>query len=181
MYSFEVRATDAVGNVDASPARRTVVMREAPGADAGAVSGQDSGTVSLPDTVAPPTISAPPTVISAPAVLSFGLSYHYRKLSARATVLDKLLVQSLPAGATVTARCPTGCARKRLVTAPGARTVSLRSLLKKALRVKTRITVTVSRPGAVSVVKVLEIRSRKPPRITTLCIPPGTGTARTCA
>jgi Bacterial Ig domain len=166
MYSFEVRATDAVGNVDASPARRTVVMREAPGADAGAVSGQDSGTVSLPDTVAPPTISAPPTVISAPAVLSFGLSYHYRKLDARATV---------------TARCPTGCARKRLVTAPGARTVSLRSLLKKALRVKTRITVTVSRPGAVSVVKVLEIRSRKPPRITTLCIPPGTGTARTCA
>jgi hypothetical protein len=155
-YTFEVRATDAVGNTDATPARRTVTI-----VDPGVFSG-GPGRTAVP-------------------VVNVALTYHYRKLNARATDLDRLVVQSVPAGSTVSVSCPKGCSKKRFLKTGASGTISLKVLLKKPLKVKTRITVTVSKPGAVSAVKVLTIRPRKPPSIVSLCLPPGAKKAAACA
>ena len=113
-------------------------------------------------------------------MLTVGLAYHYPKLTARATTFDRLTVEDVPAGASVTARCPKGCAKKRFVKARASGTVTLKSLIKRPLKVNTVITVIVSKPGAVSAVKVLAVRSRRPPRITTLCLAAGAREAGAC-
>jgi hypothetical protein len=166
-YTFEVRAIDALRNVDPSPARRTVTIR--------------------PPIVAEPIVFVPdPAVIAEavaqvaaevaaarPTVLSVGLAYHYPKSTARETTFDRLTVEDVPAGATVTARCPRGCAKKRFVKTRASSKVALKALIKRPLKVNTVITVIVSKPGAVSAVKVLKVRARKAPRITTLCLAAG--------
>ena len=53
------------------------------------------------------------------------------------------------------------------------RCVSLKPLVKRALKVDTTVTVTVSKPGASSAVKVLTIRARKAPLVETQCQPEG--------
>ena len=56
----------------------------------------------------------------------------------------------------------------------------LTPVLKKKLDVGTEITVTVSKPGATSAVKVLTIRARKAPLVTTLCQPEGSSKPAAC-
>jgi hypothetical protein len=82
----------------------------------------------------------------------------------RRTRLTRLVVQGAPERATVTARCSRGC-HSLSVTARRA-AVSLKPLLRKPLTAGTRITVTVSKPGYASAVKVLTIRARKAPAVT---------------
>ena len=83
----------------------------------------------------------------------------YSRATAHVTKLTSLVVHSVPAGATVDAVCPKGCAKRRLLVAKKSGNVSLKPLFgRKALRVNTRITVTVAKPGSVSAVKVLTIR-----------------------
>jgi hypothetical protein len=53
-------------------------------------------------------------------------------------------------------------------------------VLKKQLKVGTEITVIVSKPGASSAVKVLTIRARKAPLVTTLCQPEGSAKPVAC-
>jgi hypothetical protein len=149
-YTFEVRATDPFGNVDPSPARRTL-------------------TVLLPPP--PPSPPAPPPP---PPVILSALTFAYSKATVHVTKLTSLVVHAVPVGATVTAVCPKGCARKRLVLTRAHGNVSLKRLFgHKALRVNTRITVTVAKPGSVSAVKVLTIRKGKGPTVASLCQPPG--------
>jgi len=76
-------------------------------------------------------------------------------------------VRGLPAGTTVVARCSKGCARKQVTKRNASRAVSLKALVKKALKVGTRITVTISRPGYVTQVKTLTIRALRAPKIVT--------------
>ena len=52
-------------------------------------------------------------------------------------------------------------------------TVTLAKFIKKALRVNDTITVVVSKPNAISAVKILKVRASKKPLITTRCQPPG--------
>lgn len=75
---------------------------------------------------------------------------------------------------------PYDCSKRSFVRAGVSGTLSLKPLVKKPLKVKTKITVIVSKPGAVSAVKVLSIRARKEPRITTLCLPPGAAKPSAC-
>ena len=82
----------------------------------------------------------------------------------RRTRLTRLVVKGAPQGATVSARCSRTC-RPLTVTAKRA-SVSLKPLTTKALRAGTRITITVSKPGYVSVVKVLTMRARRAPAVT---------------
>jgi hypothetical protein len=56
----------------------------------------------------------------------------------------------------------------------------LKPVLKKKLKVGTEITVIVSKPGASSAVKVLTIRARKAPLVTTLCQPEGSSKPAAC-
>ena len=75
----------------------------------------------------------------------------------------------------MTVKCPKRCAKKSFKkTRVSAGKLSLASLVKKPLKAGTKITVTVSKPGFSSAVKVLKILRRKAPSVTTLCQPAGT-------
>ena len=63
-----------------------------------------------------------------------------------------------------------------------SREVSLTSLTRgRALMPKTKITGTVTKPGAVAAVKVLEIRNGRPPLVLSFCLPPGARRPAACA
>jgi hypothetical protein len=160
-YTFEVRATDVFNNVDATPARRTV-------------------TVVAPPSVTPPPVVRVTTVFQQVVVVTLTFSYH--NANPRTTRVSALVVNSVPAGSTVTARCPKGCAKKSFVKKNAKGNVSLKTLAgKKPLKAKTKITVTVSKPGAVSAVKVLVIQKSKAPTVTSLCQPQGAKKPGPCA
>jgi Repeat of unknown function (DUF346) len=128
---------------------------------------------------------SPPLTGAAPAgsptrrlVVTLAFFAHAGK---RITRLTSLVIKDAPRGATVSARCPRGCSRKSLVKRNIRSTkVVLSALIKRPLRVGTKITVTVTAPGTIGAVKTLTIRSRKEPKITTRCLPPGAAKPTTC-
>ena len=73
----------------------------------------------------------------------------------------------------MTATCAKGCAKKSFTKTNASGKVSLAAMIKKPLKVNTAITVVVSKPGSSSAVKILKIRARKAPLVTTLCQPEG--------
>jgi hypothetical protein len=162
VYTFEARAIDLTGNVDATPAKRTFTITQAP--PAGAV---PAATAAAEEADPAPRI-----------VVALGFSFTSTR---RATKLANFLVRNLPAGSTVTVTCPKGCAKKKLSkkVKVGGRLL-LKPLVKKPLKLGTEITVVVSKPGFSSAVKVLEIRARKAPLVTTLCQPEGSSKPVAC-
>jgi hypothetical protein len=100
------------------------------------------------------------------------LAYTFSAAS-KSTKLSGLMVKGVPSGSTITVSCKKGCARKSLVKRNAHGTVRLTGLVTKRLKVGTVITVTVSRPGAISAVKTLTIRKSKAPQVTTRCQAPG--------
>ena len=107
------------------------------------------------------------------------LQLHLRR-AARPRSSD-LVVKNIPAGATVTVNCPSGCAKKtyRKTKRKGGQLL-LTPVTSKKLKVGTEITVIVSKPGFSSAVKVLTIRARKAPLVTTLCQPEGSSKPAAC-
>jgi hypothetical protein len=163
-YTFEARATDLTGNADASPVRRTFTIA-AGGGSAPGVTQSVSLTQGSPD--------------DAPQI-EVALSFSFVS-AARATKLRNLVVKNIPAGATVSVSCPSGCARKtyRKTKRKGGQ-LRLTPVTRSKLKVGTEITVTVSKPGSSSAVKVLTIRARKAPLVTTLCQPEGSPKPAAC-
>lgn len=169
-YTIEARAIDAVGNADPTPAKRTF-------------------TVAQPTTTSPdpgPGSSGGPTgptggILGASAQkIVVTLAFNYTA-TRRNTRLTTLTVKNVPSGATVRVRCPKGCAKKTFVKRHAHGSVSLKTLVKgRKLKPGTRITVTVSKPGAISAVKVLTIRARKSPAISTLCQAAGAAKPSSC-
>jgi hypothetical protein len=160
-YTFEARATDGFNNVDPTPVKRTVLV------------------VSPPPVIPPPVVHQT-TIFQQVIVVTLTFSFH--DANKKTTRISALTVNSVPAGSTVSARCPKGCAKKSLVVNNAKGNVSLKALAgKKPLKVKTKITVTVSKPGAVSAVKVLEVQKRKAPTVQSLCLPPGAAKPGKCA
>jgi hypothetical protein len=147
--SFTVNASDNAGNTASATRTYTVAARPAP----------------------PP----PPERIDRLVRLSFGF-----KAFTRFTKLTKLVVKGVPPGSTVRATCKVkkrkcpGKARKPFTKRRARGTVSLNKRYKGVrLPVGTRITVKVTKPGAIGAVKILEIRKRKEPRVIERCLPPG--------
>jgi hypothetical protein len=163
VYTFEARAIDLAGNVDASPAKRTFTVEPGP-------------------PVAPPTpkVGTAATAKAGPApqiVVTLGFSFTSIR---KATKLANLVVKNLPAGSTVTVKCPKGCANKTFKKAKARGQLLLKPVVKKPLKLGTEITVIVSKPGFSSAVKVLKIRARKAPLVTTLCQPEGSSKPAAC-
>ena len=79
-YSFEVRATDAVGNIEAAPIKRTF-------------------TITSPQAGRPnPTGDGVRILVT--------LAFAYANSTKKSTTLTSLVVKNVPAGSTVTASCP---------------------------------------------------------------------------
>jgi len=161
-YTFEARATDLTGNVDATPVRRTVTVAAAGSPLAGASAVRSS--VVDPD---------------APQI-EVALRFSFVS-AARATKIVGLVVKNIPAGATVSVSCPSGCTKKtyRKTMRKGGQ-LRLAPVTRKKLKVGTEIRVVVSKPGMSSAVKVLTIRARKAPLVTTLCQPEGSHKPAAC-
>jgi len=160
-YTFEARAIDGFNNVDPTPVKRTVLV------------------VSPPPVIPPPVVHQT-TIFQQVIVVTLTFSFH--DANKKTTRISALTVNSVPTGATVSASCPKGCAKKSLVIKNAKGNVSLKALAgKKPLKVKTKITVTVSKPGAVGAVKVLEVQKRKAPTVQSLCLPPGAAKPGRCA
>ena len=110
-------------------------------------------------------------------VVTLGFSF---SSFAKSTKLADLVIKNLPAGATVTVKCPKGCAKKSFKKAKVSGQLSLQTLVKKPLKLGTKLTVIVSKPGSSSAVKVLTIRARKAPLVTTQCQPEGASKPAAC-
>ncbi len=133
-----------------------------------------------PEAAGPPPLvgGSPPPATPRRLVVTLGFTYSARK---RSTRLKSLVVKDVPRGGTVDARCARGCSRKSLVQRNLRSTkVSLAALVKRPLKVGTRITITATAPGTIGAVKTLTIRSRKAPKVTTRCLPPGATKPATC-
>jgi Ca2+-binding RTX toxin-like protein len=123
--------------------------------------------VTLPPPPAPPT---PP----ARAIADLGYTFAAGR---RATTLRNIVLEAEP-GARVTASCRTRrgrrCTRTRdLARATAARELRLRGFESKPLPVGAKLTIQVTKDGAIGVVKTLTVRRRQAPAVRTLCLPPG--------
>ena len=92
------------------------------------------------------------------------LAFNFANSTKKQTKLTSLVVKNVPAGATVSASCPKSCAKKTFKKTGASGNVSLAALIKKPLKVGTKITVTVSKPGSSSVDQDPQDPSRAKPR-----------------
>ena len=130
--------------------------------------------------------AGPPPLNSGPApsgtlrrlVITLGFTYSARRHTTR---LKSLTVKDMARGGTVSARCARGCSRKSLVKRNvKSSKVSLSALVRKPLKVGTKITITATAPGTIGAVKTLTIRSRRAPAVKTRCLPPGSTRPAAC-
>jgi hypothetical protein len=97
------------------------------------------------------------------------------------TRIKALALKNVPAGATVTATCPSGCARKSLVVRHAHGTVSLDKIAAgRALRVGTKIRIEVKVSGMIGAVKRVTVRAKRKPTVATRCLQPGATTESLC-
>ncbi len=156
-YTFTVRARDAVGNIGEEVRFFRI---ETPVAVPAAPPAAAAGAAAPSATPAPPRIA-----------IALGFSFVSAQ---RATKLTNVVVKGVPAGAAITVRCAKGCRQKvlrRFVKAGGR--VVLKRLALRPLKVGSTITIIVSKAGFTSAVKVLTIRARMAPVVTTQCQPEG--------
>ena len=108
-----MRATDVFSNLDPTPARRTVTV------------------------LRPPPVVHETTIVQQVVVVT--LTFTFKDAGKRTTKVGKVTVNSVPSGSTVTAVCPKGCAKKKLVKRNVSGNVSLTQLTgKKPLKAKTQ-------------------------------------------
>jgi hypothetical protein len=170
-YTFETRATDAAGNVDGTPAKRTFTVVPPPPPAPPVVAAATS--------VAPVVAPAPAAAAPAPQIV-VTLAFNFNS-NRKTTRLSSLVVKNVPSGSTVAAKCPKGCSAKSFKKKGARGKVSLSKLIKKPLKVGTKITVTISKPGSGSAIKTLKIRARKAPAVGTRCQPAGAAKPVACS
>ncbi len=115
--------------------------------------------------IAPLTQTAPPIVNAAPpAKLAVTLRYEFLA-GKRSTRFTSLVLKGVPAGATVRVSCSKKACAAKSYSVKKAGSVSLKSAVRKALKPGAKVTVKVSKPGAVTVTKTLTVRAGKRPTL----------------
>ena len=137
-HVFEVRARDAIGNVDASPVRRAFRVDTTGG-----------GVVVQPPEK--PVTPIEPVNPGQPAVVSAVLGKRFKAAGARTRIL-RLTVSKIAVGAKVRIVCKgRGCPIRSKTISPSSGVVNIRNVLKRRpLRAGTTLTITVSQPGMTS-------------------------------
>jgi hypothetical protein len=125
------------------------------------------------------TVQAPPPPVVRPQV-TFALSF-LDDAGRRSTRFKVLAAKGVPKRATVRVTCKGhGCPRRSFTKRHASGSVSLKPYVRTPLRTGIVLTVSVTKPGAVGMVKTLTIRPRAP-RLTTACLPPGAKKPTRCA
>jgi hypothetical protein len=175
-HTFQVRARDAAGNTDASPASRswTVVSPDIGGTAGGGTTGGGSAAPAATSGAPGATTGAssgaavPAGRGATPPLARMRVTLALQSRSAgRTTILRRLVARGVRAGATVVARCSSAkCAKRRLVKRATSSSVDLTALVRgRRLPAGTRITVTVTRAGYAASVVTLTTRSRRRPLV----------------
>jgi uncharacterized repeat protein (TIGR02543 family) len=164
VYTFEVQATDAVGNVEASSARRTFTVVPAPPAAAAAAAPAAQPPV--------PGLSAAGKSGATAPQLRVNVTFTFSNSTRKHTKLTSLLVHGVPAGSTVSAK------GFKKTNAKGR--VSLKKLLKKPFKAGSTIKITISNPAMGTTIKTVKILPRKTPKVTTRCQAPGAAKPKPC-
>lgn len=158
-YAFEVRATDAVGNVESAPVKRVFTVAAAP--PPVVVDPVVPPAPETPGTPPPGGGSGTPTPLNgaksaatAPQI-RVSLTFTFSSSTKKQTKLSSLVLRDVPAGSTVSA--------KGFKKTNASGTVSLKSLTKKPFKAGSKITITISHPAMTSAVKILKILPRKSP------------------
>lgn len=208
-HTFAARAIDRAGNVDGTPVKRTwtIAIPDADGDGFNARSDCNDGNAAIfpgandipgngvdencdgADAAIPVVAAAPPVVASSAGPRSVEQVIvtvaFFARASKRSTKFTTLQVKNVPLGATVNVTCRRrGCPRglkKRGFTKKNAfGTVTLARFIKKPLRAGVVLTVVVSKPDAISAVKLVKVRPSRKPLISTKCQPPGASRPVAC-
>jgi len=168
-HTLDVRATDAAGNSDLSPARVTWVV---PAASTGLPS------IQPPAIVQPPATVPPPVIIAQTPRLTVTLSF-FMRAGSRSTRFSRLSVVGVPAGATVRVSCKGARCPKKTFTSKRSGAVTL-TPFRTTLRVGVKLTVLVTKPGTIGAAKTLTVRKSKAPLIGTQCVAVGASKPSKC-
>jgi hypothetical protein len=114
-------------------------------------------------------VAPPPPTVNASVSFAFARAHGGLRFTS-------LLVKDVPRGATVTARLRHG---RRFVKRNAHGTVALRRFEHRTLKRGTRLTVSVTKAGAIGRIKTLVV-NRTGVTVTTTCLPPGAKTPRRC-
>jgi hypothetical protein len=127
------------------------------------------------------TVSPPPVVVAQRKAINVSLTFLF-SASRKSTKFTSLIVKGVTKGATVAVKCAgRGCPARSFTKRNAKGSVSLKPYVGKALKAGIRLTVTVSKPGFVSMIKTVTIRPSKAPKIVTTCLAPGAKKAKSCA
>jgi hypothetical protein len=121
--------------------------------------------------------------IVTPSRVLFDLAYTF-SAGRRVTTLRNVEVDAEP-GSRLTASCRTSRGRRcrgtrDLARASASTALRLRGFENKRLPVGAKLTIQVTKDGAIGAVKTLTIRRRRAPSVRTLCLPPGAARPVAC-
>ena len=139
--------------------------------------------VAGPAIVSPASQPTPP-----PGKILVTLGFAFSSSTNKQTKFTSMTVKGFPSGSTITVTCIKGTCPSSLVTKKKVKkktklvskplvirnakgTVKLSKVISKALKAGTRIRIDVTKAGMIGAVKILEVRKRKAPKVTTLCAP----------
>ncbi len=180
-YAFEVVATDAVGNIDPTPAKRVfTVLAPPPTPDPGAPGGGAGGGGSATTAAGP---AGPAGHLPAQGMTIDPKVSKRWAVSGGRTQIRKLALRDVPPGASVQVKCRgKGCPFRSKRIKAGNGSANLTSLFKKSkLRSGATIEIRITAPdGAGKLYRYVTRTGSKRPRSITLCIVPGSSKPKRC-
>ena len=172
---------------DPADSRTDCELPAAPATGGGAQQGGGAPTGGGARTGGVPAGGGAPAVVQQrdPERILVIFGFAFRKSTAAFTKFNKLQIKAVPIGSTVSATCtaPKGkkCPAKSFTKKNAFGTVNLSKWVNKKLAAGTRLTVTVTKPGAfIGAVKTLTVAKKKTPSIGTRCLPPGAAKSVGC-